>query len=465
LALNADGVEVDVVAVRTAGVPRTVPARSRAVELYRGDLLLGFNVNEPLFEEWLVTERERLREMAMEALAKLLAHQTRAGATERAIQTAVRLLGLDPLQEAVHRTLMRLYSRQGRRGAALKQYQTCVGVLQRELGTAPESETKQLYRSRAPSGGAPQAPGVHADRPQPAPGGSAPSPRRRDAPSRTAVEMERLRQLLDEAIRGQGHSGIVVGEAGIGKTRLVSTLAADALAQGCRVLIGHCHESDSILPFGPWVEACRTGGVSTDEEILNALHPRWRTELTRLLPEAGQAGSVVTSDSALPLFEGGLAHGARSPLGSLWSWYWRPALGGRDESALLRRGQHPGGGRPDRHAREEELTDASTPGGRWRAGPGAADHGGRARPVPRRRRCQRAPLASGHAAAIAKVEGRIWAMSGGNPFVALEGCALDQDSLSAEVGPDGPPAADPSPAGWTASARTQQVAAAAVSRQ
>src|SRR5690349_13759450 len=113
LALNADGVEVDVVTFERRVAEGTVPALEQAVELYRGDLLLGFNVNEPLFEEWLVTERERLREMAMEALAKLLAHQTRAGATERAIQTAVRLLGLDPLQEAVHRSLMRLYSRQG----------------------------------------------------------------------------------------------------------------------------------------------------------------------------------------------------------------------------------------------------------------------------------------------------------------------------------------------------------------
>ena len=35
------------------------------------------------------------------------------------------------MQETVHRTLMRLYARQGRRGAALKQYQVCVGALQR----------------------------------------------------------------------------------------------------------------------------------------------------------------------------------------------------------------------------------------------------------------------------------------------------------------------------------------------
>src|SRR6185436_5786424 len=117
------------------------------------------------------------------------------------------------------------------------------------------------------------------------------------------VELGRLRALLGQAIEGHGHVATVVGEAGIGKTRLISALVADALAQGCRVLIGHCHESDSILPFGPWVDACRSGEVSADEEILGALHPARRAELTRLLPEAGLAGLPAASDGALPLFE------------------------------------------------------------------------------------------------------------------------------------------------------------------
>src|SRR5262245_28294390 len=161
LALNPAGVGVDVVTFERRIAEGTPRALEQAAELYRGDLLLGFTVNEPLFEEWLVSERERLREMALEALGRLLAHQTKAAGPERAIQTAVRLLGLNPLQEAVHRTLMRLYARQGRRGAALKQYQVCVSALQRELGTKPEEETRQVYqellRRSAEMGEAPDA--------------------------------------------------------------------------------------------------------------------------------------------------------------------------------------------------------------------------------------------------------------------------------------------------------------------
>ena len=79
-------------------------------------------------------------------LGRLLTHQQRGGAAETAIQTGLRLLALDPLQEPVHRTLMRLYARLGRREAALRQYQLSVDALKRELSTSPEAETNQLHQ-------------------------------------------------------------------------------------------------------------------------------------------------------------------------------------------------------------------------------------------------------------------------------------------------------------------------------
>src|SRR5215470_10605955 len=120
-------------------------ALERAATLYKGDLLQGISPGSAQFEEWLRTERERLHELALAVFAKLLRHQMKLEATEPAIQTALRLLSLDPLQEVTHRALMRLYAREGRRAAALRQYQLCVDVLQRELGVEPEEATKQVY--------------------------------------------------------------------------------------------------------------------------------------------------------------------------------------------------------------------------------------------------------------------------------------------------------------------------------
>jgi DNA-binding SARP family transcriptional activator len=125
VALNPISVDVDVVEFESRVAEGTPAALERATSLYRGEFLEGLAPREAPFEEWLLAERERLRELALEALAKLLLDQRRAGATEAALQTALRLLALDPLQEPVHRSLMRLYVQLGRRAAALRQYQVC----------------------------------------------------------------------------------------------------------------------------------------------------------------------------------------------------------------------------------------------------------------------------------------------------------------------------------------------------
>ena len=146
IALDADSVDVDARAFERLARAGDAESLARAAGLYRGDFLEGLAFRGTLFEDWLMAERERLRELALETLAKLLAQQRAAGATEEALQTALRLIALDPLQEPVHRSLMRLYAELGRRASALQQYQLCVGILERELGVEPEEETRRLYQ-------------------------------------------------------------------------------------------------------------------------------------------------------------------------------------------------------------------------------------------------------------------------------------------------------------------------------
>lgn len=76
-------------------------------------------------------ERERLRELALAAPAKLLAHPVKSGAVEAAIQIAVRLFGLDPAEEPEP---MRLNAQERRRGSALRRDQAHVAALEHERG-------------------------------------------------------------------------------------------------------------------------------------------------------------------------------------------------------------------------------------------------------------------------------------------------------------------------------------------
>src|SRR6266849_10114368 len=102
-------------------------------------------------------------------------------------------------------------------------------------------------------------------------------------------------RLLEEAKAGRGRLAIVRGEAGIGKTRLATHLAVSAASCGARVLLGRSYQSDQILPFGPWVDAFRTGRIA-NAAALAGLERAWRDELARLMPEFGSVPETVQPD-------------------------------------------------------------------------------------------------------------------------------------------------------------------------
>ena len=295
VALRAEAVTVDAVELQRLARASDMAGLERLAGLYGGDLLAGLPVRDAPFEEWLAAERVRLSELALQALTRLLAMHQDAGALDAAVQVAHRLLALDPLQEAAHRTLIDLYQRLGRRSDALRQYQACLDVLARELGTEPGPETRRLYLqllraglSRLDDDGGPATAWIKT-------AGTGPLVGR-------ATERDRLRQALDSAVRGTGAVVIVTGEAGMGKSRLAADLAGHASRGDVRVLLGQCHETDQILAFAPWAEALRQAAIVRVAGLLEALGPARRAELARLLPELAR-DDVAASGEPLPLFD------------------------------------------------------------------------------------------------------------------------------------------------------------------
>jgi TolB-like protein/Flp pilus assembly protein TadD len=143
--LDPGFLDVDVARFETQAANGAVGALGEAMELYKGDLLLGLNIAETAFEEWLFIERGRHRERAVSVLRRLLDHHTALGHSENAVQVALRLLAFDPFAEEIHRKLMALYQEQGRLNAAIGQYRVCAEVLDEELGIEPQADTIALY--------------------------------------------------------------------------------------------------------------------------------------------------------------------------------------------------------------------------------------------------------------------------------------------------------------------------------
>jgi DNA-binding SARP family transcriptional activator/Tfp pilus assembly protein PilF len=144
LSLDPDRVEVDVRRFEELARAGTPDALQEASALYRGQFLEGLHFCSEALDDWLTVVRQNLEEGARNVFECLLNHYVVTGAIERGIEAALRLLAMDPLQEGVHRTLIRLYMHQERLGAAYRQYEACREVLARELDVAPGPETERL---------------------------------------------------------------------------------------------------------------------------------------------------------------------------------------------------------------------------------------------------------------------------------------------------------------------------------
>jgi DNA-binding SARP family transcriptional activator len=114
-------------------------ALEQATALYQGELLPG------CYDEWVLPKRERLFQLHLDALERLLHLREREGDLKGSLRVAQRLIHEDPLHEATYRCLMRLYARSGNRSAALRTYHTCAAVLKGELGVGPAYATRQVY--------------------------------------------------------------------------------------------------------------------------------------------------------------------------------------------------------------------------------------------------------------------------------------------------------------------------------
>lgn len=261
-------------------------ALERADTLYRGDLLPG------CYDEWLLSERERLRQCHRQALEQLLHLFEARGNLASAIRLAQRLLGLDPLSEDLYRHLMRLFALNNDRASALRVYHNCVSTLQREMGVEPDSATRAAYEQLMRQ----EAPAVH----------QAGGQRRLPAGLPALVGREREWAQLHEIWRHVNDEGshfvLVSGEAGVGKSRLVEEFVRWVDQQGMVTARTRSYAAEGQLSLAPVTDWLRSEGLRAQ---LRQLDRVWLSELVRLLPE------LLEEQPDLPPYEPVAEYGQR----------------------------------------------------------------------------------------------------------------------------------------------------------
>lgn len=240
-------------------------ALERAVSFYRGDLLPS------CYDEWIIAERDRLRQAYLGALQRLADLLEQEREYEAAISAAQRLLRQEPLHEESYRRLMRLYSVNGDRAAALRVYQSCVSTLERELGVKPDRATREAYNRLLQSDALPiEKMTVQTHHIQGAPlVGRQP-------------EWTQLQAAWRGAMHGQPQVVVLSGEAGIGKTRLAEEMMAWVGSQGILALSARCYTSMNEMAYTPLASWLRADALRPS---LLRQADVWQTEIARLVPD------------------------------------------------------------------------------------------------------------------------------------------------------------------------------------
>jgi DNA-binding SARP family transcriptional activator len=258
-----------------------VSTLQHALSLVRGPFLDGFWLREETpFDAWVQQQQQQWQVRLLLLCDRLSCWQEAAGELEQAQATLLRWLALDPLSEEASRRLMRVHLALGDATAALQVYATCRARLAEELQVEPSADTITLaahIRARAARRSA--------------------SPQVRPALVQNRTPSEPVAPLIgrkasftqligsfQQVWQGQPQAVFVIGEAGIGKTRLANEFVAWARARGADVLSGHALELGARLPYQSLVEALRPRleEENAPEDLLEDL---WLAELSRLLPE------------------------------------------------------------------------------------------------------------------------------------------------------------------------------------
>ncbi|HOW49862.1 MAG TPA: AAA family ATPase [Rubrivivax sp.] len=295
---------------------------------------------QPELAAWVEHMRQSRRSRWHETLARRGAAAEQAGQITLALCCAERLAALDPLSEHAHRRLMRLHHLRGDRAAAVAAFERCERLLRDELGLKPDAQTRTLLATVERGG----AIAVGAARPVPA---------ALLRPPRTVGRADQAAMLADAHALAQ--VAVLVGEAGIGKTRLLQ----DFIAAHPQAVYVQARPGDAGVPYGTLARLLRAVAAqspaapppaalapvapewSDGAHPPDAAAPRLQGELARWLAAALPAPPTVAVDdlhfadrASIEMLRALVDTEALAAV--RWVFAHRPPAAAGDDAALLR---------------------------------------------------------------------------------------------------------------------------------
>jgi DNA-binding SARP family transcriptional activator len=144
-----EGVRVDVTALQNHVATLQSQPEARIPDSYlddlsRADLLPGW------YDDWVIFEQERLRQLRLSALELMARQQLAAGEPAGAVIAALSAVSIEPLRESAHLLLVQAHLAAGNRAAAVRAYTMFAGRLEAELGVQPSNQLSELVSAFHP---------------------------------------------------------------------------------------------------------------------------------------------------------------------------------------------------------------------------------------------------------------------------------------------------------------------------
>lgn len=245
---------------------------SQALRHYQGPFLLGVD------DDWALAVRDDLEQACVDLCDQVVSYYEATGDPTAGIPPARRRIQLQPLEEPGYLRLMKLQRAAGDRAGAMGTYHHCASVLERELGVTPSPATQREFDAAFSERAA-------ADR-----AGSTAGPRGPTWSAAPALVGRGAEQawLLAAWERAASRCQMVIlqGDAGIGKTRMVTDLAASVQRGQGVVASGRCFAATGTIPLAPVAEWLRSPYLRLATKRLD---PVWRAEVDRLVPDGDRA--------------------------------------------------------------------------------------------------------------------------------------------------------------------------------
>ena len=242
-----------------------------ALSLWRGAPLADL-----AYEEFARSEIARLEELHAGTIERRIDLEIGLGRHGELVGELEGLVAAHPLRERLRAQLMLVLYRSGRQAEALDAYQEARRALVDELGIEPGRELRELHNAILR-----QDPSLDV-----APAGVPASAQpRRSAFVGREVELDILVAGLHDALSGRGGLYLLVGEPGIGKSRLGEELIRAARPHGFRVLVGRCWEAGGAPAYWPWVQALRAYVRESEIEALRGQLGTGGGAVAQIVPE------------------------------------------------------------------------------------------------------------------------------------------------------------------------------------